>query len=223
MHRRDEEIKKDIVDQLFWDDRVDASDVNVEVDKSNVILKGTVPSYNASQAAREDAWSVDGVTSVEHHLQVKFSLPRAAPDDYEIEADVTNRLKWHPDLNSNNIKVSADNGWITLIGDVDAYWKKALADEIAYGAAGVVGVTNQINSAPGKAVADEAIYADVMAALDRNMYIDADQVDVKVEDSIVTLTGAVISMMAYNAAHEAALYTAGVREVRNNLQIRSVS
>jgi len=46
----DEKIKKQVVDQLYWDARVDASDVKVEVSDRNVILTGTVPSYGVRQA-----------------------------------------------------------------------------------------------------------------------------------------------------------------------------
>ena len=57
MVQTSEEIKKDVVDQLYWDNRIDASSVTVEVDGGRVKLKGTAPTYTAKEAARMDAWS----------------------------------------------------------------------------------------------------------------------------------------------------------------------
>ncbi len=36
-----EEVKKDVVDTLYWDDRIDVSKVNVEAQESRVTLSGT--------------------------------------------------------------------------------------------------------------------------------------------------------------------------------------
>ena len=84
MIRTDEEIKKDIVDHLYWDYGVDASDVKVEVSDSNVTLTGTVQSYAARGAAVSDAWSVRGVTDVDNLLSVHFLPTFAAPTDAEL-------------------------------------------------------------------------------------------------------------------------------------------
>lgn len=60
MARTEEQIKRDVVDQLFWDIRVDASDVTVEVSNGTVTLRGTVPTYLAAKAAIDDSWCVLG-------------------------------------------------------------------------------------------------------------------------------------------------------------------
>ena len=39
----DEDIKKDVVDELDWDSRIDASDIFVEVENGEVLLSGTAP------------------------------------------------------------------------------------------------------------------------------------------------------------------------------------
>lgn len=50
----DEKIKKNVTDQLYWDHRVDASDVQIEVDEGVVTLSGNVPSFTAKDAAYDD-------------------------------------------------------------------------------------------------------------------------------------------------------------------------
>lgn len=75
-----EEIKKqDIVDQLTWDDSVNANEVHIDVQDKTVRLTGKVPNYVAKMAAERDAYQVAGVAIVENYLEVEFpptiSLP----------------------------------------------------------------------------------------------------------------------------------------------------
>lgn len=71
MRRTDELIKRDIIEKLFRDDRVDISNVYVAVNRGIIILKGEVPSYFSRSSAYEDAWEVLGVENVINQLLVK--------------------------------------------------------------------------------------------------------------------------------------------------------
>jgi osmotically-inducible protein OsmY len=53
-------LSKDVVDQLYWDSRVDSSEVKVEVSDGAVTLGGTLTSLSACFAAVEDAEDVAG-------------------------------------------------------------------------------------------------------------------------------------------------------------------
>ena len=57
MIRTDQAIKRDLIDELYWDHRVDASDVKAEVVNGKVTLTGNVPSYSARSAAATAAWA----------------------------------------------------------------------------------------------------------------------------------------------------------------------
>ena len=72
MKTKDEQIKKAVVDMLYWDNRVDASNIDVEVTDGAVTLRGTVPSYTIKEAALFDAWKVIGVKKVDNNCYVKF-------------------------------------------------------------------------------------------------------------------------------------------------------
>lgn len=50
----DETIAREVVDFLFWDSRVDASNRSVTLDSGIVTLTGTVPSYSSRMAASEE-------------------------------------------------------------------------------------------------------------------------------------------------------------------------
>jgi len=71
MRRTDELIKRDVIEKLFKDDRVDISNVYVAVNSGIIILKGEVPSYFSRSSAYEAAWEVLGVENVINRLLVK--------------------------------------------------------------------------------------------------------------------------------------------------------
>lgn len=85
MIRTDEQIKKDMVDELYWDYRVDASNVKAEVSAGEVTLTGTVPNYAARNAAAADAWGIDGVKGLTNLLTVRFPPTFTVPTDAEIK------------------------------------------------------------------------------------------------------------------------------------------
>jgi len=70
--RSDERIREDISDRLSDDPRVDASDVEVTVNESEVILAGNVPDRYAKRRAEDIADSVSGVRNVENRLRVSY-------------------------------------------------------------------------------------------------------------------------------------------------------
>jgi osmotically-inducible protein OsmY len=82
---RDEKIKKDIVDRLYRDKRVDAADVTVRVSEGKAVLNGTVPSLTTALAAEEDSYGVEGVIFVENRLSVRHSPTPDVPSDKELK------------------------------------------------------------------------------------------------------------------------------------------
>jgi len=71
--RSDERIKEDVNDRLSDDYYLDASDVEVSVENTEVTLTGTVRNRNDKRRAEDLAESVSGVTNVENRLRVKQS------------------------------------------------------------------------------------------------------------------------------------------------------
>jgi osmotically-inducible protein OsmY len=217
MPRLTEEIKKDVVDQLYWDNRVDASKAKVEVTDGKVILTGRAPSFSSRHAAQIDALSVDGVLSVENAIIVK--PPVRAPSDEEIRNAIENALFWDPDFDAQEMMVRVEQGGVTLEGTVDAYWKKLKAGEEALQIVGVVDVINKLAVAPAEDMLDKSVAEDVVAALDRNVNVNAEHVNVKVENGIVTLFGRVSDWNQFFIAQSIAQHTSGVVNVTNELVI----
>jgi hypothetical protein len=69
--RSDERVKDDINCRLTDDAYVDASEIEVTVDKGEVVLTGSVPDRSSKRRAEDIAELVSGVTNVENRLRVK--------------------------------------------------------------------------------------------------------------------------------------------------------
>lgn len=126
----DEGINRDVVNQLNWDSRVDASKVTVEVTGGSVQLKGMVPSQAACQAAEEDTWVVEGVSNVENQLMVAPSPVPVRASDEHIRVSIAQANRRNANLDEDRNDVSVDADIMTLEGTVDLFWKKGLAEDI---------------------------------------------------------------------------------------------
>ncbi len=215
----DKETRLLVLDELYWDGRVDPANIQVEVHNGRVVLKGTVPTYAVLGAAEEDARAIAGVQNVENQLVVKQPAHELVPADQEIESNLMNTLRWHSQVDASDMSVAVEDGWVTLKGTVPAYWQKVKAQQVASALMGVNGVTNELAVVPLEKHEDRRIAEGIVAALERSAYVDADVVNVKVLNGVVTLTGNVPDHRAYDAAERAARYTPGVIDVINNLTI----
>ena len=69
--RSDERMREDISDRLTDDPYIDASDIEVAVEASEVTLSGTVDSRNARRRAEDLIERISGVTHVQNNLRVR--------------------------------------------------------------------------------------------------------------------------------------------------------
>ena len=80
--RSDERIKEDVNERLTDYDYIDASDIEVEVNNSEVILSGTVESRYEKRAAEDIADRVTGVRNVENRLRIRREQQQSAGGDW---------------------------------------------------------------------------------------------------------------------------------------------
>ncbi len=218
MPKSQKQLVQDVVaDQLAWDSRVDASQIRVEARDGRVILRGKVPTFSAKRWALADALAVAGVESVDDEIQVEYPTTVTMPDDSQIQARVEMALAWSPSIDASRVRVSVDHGVVTLDGTVDAFWKKMHAEGVVFDVANISRIENHLTIVPTQDIVDEAIADDVIAAIQRSRFVDADLVDVSVTGGRATLTGTVPTRSARRAAYDAAAYTPGAKEVRNDL------
>ncbi len=67
------QLKEKIEQALLRSAEIDAQRIEVEVQGSKVILKGTVRSWAEREAAERAAWAAPGVTAVENRITVSYS------------------------------------------------------------------------------------------------------------------------------------------------------
>lgn len=220
MQRTEEDIKRDVVNQLYWDNRVDASAIKVRVRDKKVRLFGTVSSNIAYQAAEYDAQNIQGVLGVNNQLRIEYPSGVTVPSDREIKASIKSVLVLNPNLDGNLIDVTVDDGVVELSGVVDAFWKRRKAEELTYDVTGVIDVENEITVTPTQDYVDELIKGNIDAALARNTHVSNGNISVEVKNGIVTLRGKVSNWYEARAVNDAALYTHGVIDVKSLLKIK---
>jgi len=64
------DIKKRIEENLLRDAELDSRRIHVVIDRSRVILEGTVSSWVAASEAEQIAWNVPGIQEVENRLDI---------------------------------------------------------------------------------------------------------------------------------------------------------
>jgi len=69
-------------------------------------------------------------------------------------------------------------------------------------------------------IADKIIADDVRAAIERKRNIDIEDVDISVDRGVITLTGTVPDWEARRAAVNAAEFTKGVTDVKDELTVQ---
>ncbi|HEU4814232.1 MAG TPA: BON domain-containing protein [Xanthomonadaceae bacterium] len=76
--------------------------------------------------------------------------PRARPDD-RLRESVADRLDSHGKLDTNQVLVAAEDGVVTLTGEVSESWMKDCAEDIARTVTGVREVRNTVSCDDGSA------------------------------------------------------------------------
>ena len=219
MEKVEQRIKERVEAQLKWDDRIKKSDIKVDVTGTTVKLEGTVPSYIALRAAESNVYMIEGVTLVENSLHIKYPEGTQVPQDMEIESNIRNMLLWDGSIDSSNIEIIVDQGMVTLNGTVLSQWERKLAEDIAFSAKGVNGVNNNLVVNLTADINDQIIADEIRDAIDRNPIVNSNEIEILVDQGMVTIRGNVQSYIEANAAHDAVMYTTGVRGIVDQLNI----
>ena len=122
--KRDLEIQQQVMQELRWDTRVEASNIGVEVTDGVVTLSGAVTTYPQKIAAQEAAHRVAGVLDVANDLQVHIGGGHSRTDA-DIAQAVRHALEWTVLVPADNVHTTVTNGWVTLEGSVTT-WRQRL-------------------------------------------------------------------------------------------------
>ncbi|HZO65136.1 MAG TPA: BON domain-containing protein [Kribbellaceae bacterium] len=217
--RLDEEIQREVLEELKWDARVQPNEIGVAVKDGIAVLTGWVDSFSKKWAAERAAHRVRGVTAVVNDVEIR--LPRSAErTDADIAAAATRALESHAGLPIENIEVTVSKGWVTLRGEVEWQFQKYDAERAVRRLSGVRGVSNLIKVRPRVKPSPDTLKRKIEAALVRSAETDAERITVTVEGGTVQLAGTVRSYAEKKEAEQAAWSAPGVAEVRNNIVVR---
>jgi osmotically-inducible protein OsmY len=220
MYSKTQRILRDVQEQLAWDVRVDDTQVQIHVREGRVTLTGRVPFYTTRVAAADDAWRIPGVTRVDNRIEVTSDGRRRERDDARIRHDLEGMLADNPLLESAEVSVRVDDGRVLLEGIVSSPWHRAVAEETAYITRGVMDVRNRLVVVPSSDTDDEAIARVIFDTLERNLVVRLEDIDVAVEDGVVTLVGAVPGYLTLREVRSIVSRTPGVVDVRDRLGIQ---
>jgi osmotically-inducible protein OsmY len=239
--KSDTAIKDAVETAMFYDPRVNSMDVTTKVDGGYVTLRGTVGSLRAKRAAERDAWNTVGVLAVKNRIKVEAGTPT----DEEVENRVEDFLSQDPYVERYEIGVEVRDGEVTLTGEVDTYFEKSRADDLAAAVYGVEGVDNKVEVDyedipiaydPYVYTTDPTMYlwydyepdytfatdAEIADEIDEEMWwspwVDTDEIRVDVDNGVATLKGRVETRLEEDKAVEEA-FEGGATWVVNEIEV----
>lgn len=213
---KDEELRRNVLDALEFDPRIDATGIGVAASQGVVTLTGHVGTYSEKYDAEKVAAHVKGVRGIAQDIEVRTGYEQGNSDD-ELAKRALNSIGWNASIPDNKVQVKVQQGWVTLTGEVSWNFQRAAAESAVRRLSGVKGVANLIKLDAGVQIND--VKERIQRALQRSAELEAHDIQVAVHDRKVTLTGKVRSWSDRHAAEQAAWSTPSVIGVEDKLVV----
>jgi osmotically-inducible protein OsmY len=181
-----------------------------------VTLSGHVARFAETVAAERVASRVRGVRPIAEEIEVRY-LGQIQTDDEAIAEKALHLLSWNTMLPTGKVAVKVEHGWITLSGEVDWQYQRAMAAQDLHRVNGATGITNQILLAKQVQPADAK--HKVEEALKRDSMLEAAGIQVAAENHTIVLSGNVRSSHEREVAERAARSVPGVTDVVDRIAI----
>ncbi len=211
-----DDLATSVSEELFWNPVVDDASIAVFADDGRITLRGTVGSLREKREAEKAAQRVFGVVSVESQLQVAL-MEDEQRADAELRGDVLQALVLDG-LVPKTVDAQVEDGLVTLTGSAQWQYQRDEAERVASNIVGALDVVDEIELEHPRANAVD-VKESIEKAFGRNAALDADDLQISVDDDTVTLTGTVSSWAEHDEAVEAAWAAAGVKSVRDHIRV----
>jgi osmotically-inducible protein OsmY len=143
MTRTDPEIARDVLEAMKLDLRVPDDRIKAGIGDGFVTLEGNVEWHYQREAAESCARKVNGVRGVTNKIEVK---PKVSTT--EVKTKIEDALRRSAEVDARRITVSAQDGAVTLYGNVRSWFEKQAAERAAWAAPGVSRVIDNIAVVP---------------------------------------------------------------------------
>jgi osmotically-inducible protein OsmY len=144
-------------------------------------------------------------------------------NNIEVQKRVLEALMWEPSVDATRIGVAANDGVVTLTGQVPSYSDRFIAERVAKKIAGVKGLANDLTvQLPGQSNrGDTDIATAAVRALEWDVQVPERLIKVRVSDGWLTLEGEVEWQFQREAALRAVRNLLGVKGVTNLITLKA--
>jgi osmotically-inducible protein OsmY len=208
------QVTRDVLDELLWDDTIDASRITVTADDGRIVLGGTVNYYHEKWNATEDAARINGVRDVVNEIAVDAAARKVLDDDLALSARAA--LDANGLVPKGTITIDVSDGWVAMTGNVHHYYERQAAEYVIRHLRGLAGFTDDVTVSHDPA---EAVSEGITDSLVRNAAVDSNNIKVADSGGTVTLSGTVRSYAEKQEAVRSALLAPGVVSVDDQLVI----
>ena len=152
--------------------------------------------------------------------------PGEQVDDAALLTSVKSALAADPVTEAGEINVDVNRGVVKLAGYVDSPKEEQQAGDVARKVDGVQSVQNDLSvkksdESVGEVIDDSILTAKVKAALIADSSTKAHQINVETKGGVVQLSGFVDNAASKSAATNVAKSVTGVKDVKNELSVKS--
>jgi osmotically-inducible protein OsmY len=236
-----EEVLKGVRAALEHEPRINLHQYPVRLSLSDcdLILEGEMEHVAAKKIALELAATVSGVDGIVDRLRVVPAQPmgdgairdhvrdallqESVFENCRIRVEDGNQVKTYREPSqgpAGGIEVTVAEGVVTLNGQVPSLSHKRLAGVLAWWVPGSRDVINGLDVVPVQEDNDDEITDAVYLVLEKDPFVNADQVHVSTRNAIVTLEGLVANGTEKDMAEFDTWYVFGVDRVINSLAVR---
>lgn len=214
--------------------------VIISDDNGVLTLEGEVQDIAAKKLSMELAIAVPGVTGIVDRLHVTPAirvgdgailtavrdvlLQELALQDCAVRVRNKGKVETIREAaapNSGVIELSVNDGVVLLDDHVPSLAQKRLAGVLAWWVPGSRDVINGMAVEPPEEDNDEEMLDAVRLVLEKDPFVNADQIRVSAKKSVITLEGLVINDVQRRMAENDAWYVFGVDKVIDTLQIQT--
>ena len=212
--------------------------IRLSFSDADLVLEGEVENIAAKKLALELAGALPGIGNVVDRLRV---TPAQRMGDAETRTHVCAALVQEPALDActirtlrkgriqtvrasarepkGEIQVEVEDGVVTLNGQVPSLAHKRLAGVLAWWVPGSRDVINGLEEYPAEEDNDDEVTDAVRLVLEKDPFVQADQIRVSTDNYVVNLEGVVRNEEMKQMAEFDAWYVFGVNRVLNRLSV----